>query len=254
MKKSNRIDISGQKYGKLLVLRYTKTFERYAYWECLCDCGNIVEARGNSLRMGLTKSCGCLRTGPRSKLKNDLVGKKFSHLTVLFRHKESKRVKYVCKCDCGNECVVSSDKLSSGHTKSCGCLLKKKSSERAIKRNQKMRGENHPRWRGDLTAKDRITLINNRFANPRLNKWRKKIFSRDRYTCRICNDSRGGNLQAHHIFSWDFYEKFRYLTKNGICLCQKCHVNFHKEHGYGNNTRKQFMEWAKKRGSTIITL
>ena len=35
-----------------------------------------------------------------------------------------------CKCDCGNECIVESGPLGSGHTKSCGCLQKELTSKR----------------------------------------------------------------------------------------------------------------------------
>jgi hypothetical protein len=31
-------------------------------WQCQCECGNIAEVRGNDLRTGNTKSCGCLQT------------------------------------------------------------------------------------------------------------------------------------------------------------------------------------------------
>ena len=31
-------------------------------WECKCDCGNHITVRSTSLKNGLTKSCGCLRS------------------------------------------------------------------------------------------------------------------------------------------------------------------------------------------------
>ena len=55
----------------------------------------------------------------------DLTGQKFNKLTVLSKDEEkntNKRIYWKCKCDCGNEILVSADKLKSGHTKSCGCL------------------------------------------------------------------------------------------------------------------------------------
>ena len=30
-------------------------------WECLCDCGNIVNVAGSALKNGNTKSCGCYK-------------------------------------------------------------------------------------------------------------------------------------------------------------------------------------------------
>ena len=54
------------------------------------------------------------------------IGKKYNMLTVLeFDHKDKNYGKYFrCKCDCGKETVVRSDKIESGHTKSCGCFNK----------------------------------------------------------------------------------------------------------------------------------
>lgn len=54
----------------------------------------------------------------------DMVGKKFNKLLVIrdsgLRGARN-RIKYVCKCDCGNETIVFGDPLRRGHTKSCGC-------------------------------------------------------------------------------------------------------------------------------------
>lgn len=35
----------------------------------------------------------------------------------------SRYYRWICKCDCGNEVVVYSSNLRTGHTKSCGCLV-----------------------------------------------------------------------------------------------------------------------------------
>lgn len=53
------IDITGQKFGKLTAIRYSG----HVMWECQCECGGIKLARGNHLRDGRIKSCGCLRGG-----------------------------------------------------------------------------------------------------------------------------------------------------------------------------------------------
>lgn len=56
------IDLSGQKYGKLTVIkRLQNNTHKGSVWLCKCDCGNIVNVWGNCLRSGNTKSCGCLR-------------------------------------------------------------------------------------------------------------------------------------------------------------------------------------------------
>lgn len=54
--------------------------------------------------------------------RKNLIGDKFGKLTVISRS-ESKNGRrfWVCKCDCGNTCVVSTTHLLLGDVKSCGC-------------------------------------------------------------------------------------------------------------------------------------
>lgn len=54
-------DITGQRFGRLVVLRYLGLRHDKAYWRCVCDCGVRHDASGQALRTGQTKSCGCLR-------------------------------------------------------------------------------------------------------------------------------------------------------------------------------------------------
>ena len=55
-----RIDITGQKFSHLTVLRYVGNDKRgQSLWECLCDCGNKKIVTGAKLRWGEIKSCGC---------------------------------------------------------------------------------------------------------------------------------------------------------------------------------------------------
>ena len=68
----------------------------------------------------------------------DLTGKKFGRLYVDSVHgktKDGKRYIYNCTCDCGNHCEVLGELLSSGKTKSCGCLRKEITSKRSKKYN-----------------------------------------------------------------------------------------------------------------------
>ena len=53
------IDVTGQKFGRLTVVRKTNIKAEAAMWECICDCGNTVIVRSDCLRSGNTKSCGC---------------------------------------------------------------------------------------------------------------------------------------------------------------------------------------------------
>lgn len=55
----------------------------------------------------------------------DITGKVFGKLKVIrYHHTSEKRGEafYLCQCECGKETTVDYGHLSSGHTKSCGCL------------------------------------------------------------------------------------------------------------------------------------
>lgn len=57
------IDITGKKFGKLTVLQYVCHKNNKSYWIVKCKCGNLSFTTGPRLRMGITKSCGCLLGG-----------------------------------------------------------------------------------------------------------------------------------------------------------------------------------------------
>ena len=61
----------------------------------------------------------------------DLTGKRFGRLTVIrkaedFSNGNHTHHKWVCKCDCGKEKIVSGESLRNGSSKSCGCLFLEK--------------------------------------------------------------------------------------------------------------------------------
>lgn len=53
-------DLTGKRFGKLVVLHKSDKKDKEIFWTCQCDCGNIKDIRGISLRNGVTASCGCL--------------------------------------------------------------------------------------------------------------------------------------------------------------------------------------------------
>ena len=62
----------GKKFGKLTVLKRVEKNKNFANrcfrYLCKCECGNITEVNGNSLRTGHTMSCGCSRKRKISKI------------------------------------------------------------------------------------------------------------------------------------------------------------------------------------------
>ena len=122
--RSNFIDETGHKYGHLTVIKPTKTPDGRTGWLCKCDCGNTKIVRGSDLRRGRITSCGAGCPYKHSYSYIDETGNKYGRLTVLYRSSKSlnQKVYWHCRCDCGNECDVSSEQLRNGGTRSCGCL------------------------------------------------------------------------------------------------------------------------------------
>ncbi len=61
-------DITNKRFDRLIAIKIVGKDNGGRYmWECKCDCGNIITARGYSLREGNTKSCGCLQREKTSK-------------------------------------------------------------------------------------------------------------------------------------------------------------------------------------------
>lgn|SRR5882724_1079988 len=54
------LDLSGKRFGRLLVVERSANKGRYIAWLCQCDCGNTSRIVSFSLRSGATKSCGCI--------------------------------------------------------------------------------------------------------------------------------------------------------------------------------------------------
>ena len=52
------IDLTGQKFGRLTVIKYLG----HSKWLCKCECGKETITSGYCVRSGNAKSCGCLRT------------------------------------------------------------------------------------------------------------------------------------------------------------------------------------------------
>ena len=120
------VDLSGQKFNRLTVLR--RDPNRPRYWVCRCECGNIISTFGGNITQGLTKSCGCLNKELTSQRTiEDLTGKRFGNLTVIRRIPGSikGKVKWECQCDCGNVVNIQGWDLKRRINNSCGCVKPK---------------------------------------------------------------------------------------------------------------------------------
>ena len=117
---SRVIDLTGQSFGKLKVIRRDGSINGRAAWLCECECGSFKTYDGQRLRRGLIKSCGCMQGKGRLQ---DLIGQQFGDLTVIKRNgsNNSGESRWLCRCSCGNEITLDSRQLRSGRRISCGC-------------------------------------------------------------------------------------------------------------------------------------
>lgn len=123
---SKLIDLTGQRFGRLVVLYRAPNKGKATSWHCKCDCGNEKDVLASNLRRGITTSCGCYhkerirQSNPKLQKYSIKPGDKFNQLTVL---EELKDGMILCRCDCGNEVTVYRSRLANGSKKTCGCRI-----------------------------------------------------------------------------------------------------------------------------------
>lgn len=230
-------DLTGMRFNRLTVIKENGRKNNKIVWLCKCDCGNVKNIIGSDLKSGKVVSCGCYKSKNMSERNvKDLTGQRFGRLTVIKRYGSDKnqRALWICKCDCGNECVVGVQNLLKGVTKSCGCLR----SEMVSKRN----------YNPDLTEEERLLGRN----IEGYKEWQYEVKEQANFTCDICGDNKGGNLHSHHLDGYDWCKEHRIDVNNGVCLCEHCHKEFHKLYGYGNNTKEQYIEFKENKSKGEI--
>lgn len=53
-------DLTGQRFGRLIVIQRIPSCGIDTYWLCACDCGQNSEVNAHNLNSGNSTSCGCL--------------------------------------------------------------------------------------------------------------------------------------------------------------------------------------------------
>lgn len=62
-----KLDIAGQRFGRLVAVEFHSRKPSMTYWLCQCDCGKQKAIALNQLRSGKTRSCGCLAIEEKRK-------------------------------------------------------------------------------------------------------------------------------------------------------------------------------------------
>lgn len=126
-----RKDLTGMRFGRLIVKEYSyDDINKKWKWKCICECGKEVLVLASCLVDGHTNSCGCYRKEKTiARVRKDLTGMVFGRLTVKkYSHTDKRGATWACLCECGKPVIVYSSSLVSGHTGSCGCYQKERTS------------------------------------------------------------------------------------------------------------------------------
>lgn len=116
--------LSGKPFSRLVFLK--KISQRK--WLFKCDCGIEKAIDYHAVLRETTRSCGCLSRNTRKYA--NCLGIKFNHWEVIgpsvkgvgTRKERRTSRKWLCKCVCGVERFISSTRIKSASTYSCGCL------------------------------------------------------------------------------------------------------------------------------------
>ena len=180
------VDITGKRYGKLVVIEKTKerNVRGSVIWNCKCDCGKMVNVSSNCLRTGSVSSCGCSRA--ESKEKN-ISGEKVGRLTAIKKVGKTKDgVLWLFQCDCGRKVELSVRVFNDGKTLSCGCL-NAENNKIKLEKNHRLSTNIY-----NLKHDDKVLFAHNKSGTTGVcweksrNKWRAEIaFQKYKYSQRF---------------------------------------------------------------------
>lgn len=163
-------DLSGKKFGRLLVIAFVPTVKYAYYYQCQCDCGKNVTVASGSLTSGATLSCGCYWRDLSEK-KFLKIGEKRNRLVFLKElessyQKNGNRKRYgLFRCDCGSEKRILVYSVTSGCVLSCGCYAKELNRKLVTDRNTTHGLSHHPLyWRWNK--------IKDRCLNPKSKRYK----------------------------------------------------------------------------------
>jgi ribosomal protein S27E len=160
------------------------------------------------------------------------LGQTYNRLTVI-GHSDNSGYSKV-RCECGKEKEVGNYELTSGKTKSCGCIQKETNV------TPKFYGDEHPNWKGGISSEREL------HASRKAHKeWKEDVLNRDEYTCLKCKSN--NDLCVHHIVPFEESQDMRCDIDNGATLCRKCHNEFHSIYGRKGNNLEQLNSYIHKK-------
>lgn len=262
-------DVTGEVWGELTIVGLLPSKKMggsyYKQVWCKCSCGNTRSAGYKDLKKGKLKSCGCL-----VKKSEVLPGDIYNYWTIIeevspYKNSNNNYMrKFYCKCVCGKEKELTLNSMSTGNSKSCGCMTEYKSGYKLVDESSEILPL-------DINKVNKRNLGNWKIIKE-LSKWRNEDFSIERLlqiqcscgvtvnrklsgigqskSCRKCSDSirkalipekdralrtrlrgRFGNMIArcHN----ENNKNYKFYGGRGITVCEEWRYNF-----------KAFYDWC----------
>ena len=90
-------------------------------------------------------------------------------------------------------------------------------------------GEKNHKWVSNRTQLQRYNNDSKDRISSTYREWRKQVWLRDNFVCKIANPDCAGRIEAHHILGYKEHPELRYQINNGITLCHFHHPRRRKE-------------------------
>ena len=230
-------DLTGQKFGRLTVIKRAENKRGRVYWLCKCECGNEKVIMGDNLKSGGIMSCGCFQS---EKMKEQWKDENFKKMKIEKMKEQWQDEDY-----------------------------KKRQSEKAKKQWQ----DEEMKWK--MHYKGGITPIS-QYLRSSNSQWFEDCKQKANYTCQLTGQV-GGQLHTHHLKAFSTIvieahnlhnikikpqakdytqEELKLLEEyvgswhkddsNAVVLSEDVHKLFHSLYGKHENTPEQFEEFKER--------
>ena len=261
------IDLTGQRFGRLVVIGRGENKGRFTCWNCKCDCGNEKVIRATDLKSGKTQSCGCLHRG---KMKDVNEKQKQDEELRLVRSNNMKKMVEE-KWQDEEFRQMKSDKMKQLWQDEEFRQMQKDIQGKITKQRWQDEGM---KWK--FNYKGGISPITNHLR-AKNEEWFSKCKKEANYTCQLTGKRGGIKLNTHHLYAFssividahntynievkpqvkDYTEEELKLleeyvaewhkdSSNAVVLSEEAHKLFHSLYGKGDNTPEQYEEFKQR--------
>lgn len=180
-------DLTGQRFGRLVVIEHAGRKRTENVWRCKCDCGRETDVLTGLLVHGKTRSCGCLQDETRRR---DITGQTRGHLTALHPTGEKKNGEtvWLWRCDCGQTVSRTTGSVGSWGVTMCPDCAHRLKQTQADGMREHVKHDEQGRRVEQVKAIRESKLQSNNSSGVRGVSWHKGVGK----WAAFCSDGKGG--------------------------------------------------------------